>query len=426
MAAPLVKTRHPGIYKRGKSYVVRYRANGVHRSESCATLEKALQVKRSREAARDSGELDQAAEGRVPLRVWAEEWINRYQGSGKRGFTENTREEYRRDLKRYVYPFLGDRRIGSITPRDISNWIAWLCDGEEQGRIRAAEEGVRPYQSSGAASPVRVDLADATVRRILSPMRACLSTARREGVVRSNACDGVPLPNRPQIVEAEEEKAKAMTREQLAMFLRIVPRHWSTFFRTLAATGLRWSEIAALRWRDLELDGSPCLQVRRAYVKGKFKVPKSRYGVRKIPLAGDLALELRERRSTSTFAGDDDLVFPATNGKPLRQNNVRRRVLQVTAQEAGVAWPGFGFHAFRHTCASMLFEAGRNVKQVQRWLGHHSPGFTLDTYVHLLDDGVGAGLDLAAELPEGGNEVGTSPLLPSQTQPDSIPAETVS
>lgn len=43
----------------------------------------------------------------------------------------------------------------------------------------------------------------------------------------------------------------------------------------------------------------------------------------------------------------------------------------------------------RHTCASMLFEAGRNVKQVQEWLGHADPSFTLRTHVHLMDAGVG-------------------------------------
>jgi site-specific recombinase XerC len=47
------------------------------------------------------------------------------------------------------------------------------------------------------------------------------------------------------------------------------------------------------------------------------------------------------------------------------------------------------FHTFRHTCASLLFEAGRNVKQVQAWLGHADPGFTLKTYIHLMDSGVG-------------------------------------
>jgi integrase len=47
------------------------------------------------------------------------------------------------------------------------------------------------------------------------------------------------------------------------------------------------------------------------------------------------------------------------------------------------------FHTFRHTCASLLFAEGRNVKQVQEWLGHADPGFTLRTYVHLLDEGLG-------------------------------------
>lgn len=47
------------------------------------------------------------------------------------------------------------------------------------------------------------------------------------------------------------------------------------------------------------------------------------------------------------------------------------------------------FHNFRHTCASLLFAAGRNAKQVQEWLGHSDPGFTLRTYIHLMDEGIG-------------------------------------
>jgi integrase len=46
----------------------------------------------------------------------------------------------------------------------------------------------------------------------------------------------------------------------------------------------------------------------------------------------------------------------------------------------------------------MLFARGANAVQVQRWLGHHSPAFTLATYVHLLADDLGEPLDLAMEL----------------------------
>jgi hypothetical protein len=34
----------------------------------------------------------------------------------------------------------------------------------------------------------------------------------------------------------------------------------------------------------------------------------------------------------------------------------------------------------------MLFRSGADAKQFQVWMGHHSPAFTLGTYVHLLPD----------------------------------------
>jgi integrase len=69
--------------------------------------------------------------------------------------------------------------------------------------------------------------------------------------------------------------------------------------------------------------------------------------------------------------------------------------------------PWVAFHTFRQTCASMLFAEGRNVKQVERWLGHHSASFTLDTYVHVLSDELAAPL----ELPRGSNTGATSAPL---------------
>ncbi len=80
-------------------------------------------------------------------------------------------------------------------------------------------------------------------------------------------------------------------------------------------------------------------------------------------------------------------------------NNVFRRVLQPAREAADLPW--VGFHAFRHTCASILFAEGRNAVQVQRWLGHHSAAFTLATYVHLLDGDLGEPL---AILQKGGHD----------------------
>jgi integrase len=54
--------------------------------------------------------------------------------------------------------------------------------------------------------------------------------------------------------------------------------------------------------------------------------------------------------------------------------------------------------------AELVVERGANAVQVQRWLGHHSAAFTLATYVHLLDSGVGEPLDLSAELGQAGDQ----------------------
>ena len=77
-------------------------------------------------------------------------------------------------------------------------------------------------------------------------------------------------------------------------------------------------------------------------------------------------------------------MFPTGRGTPLNPSNVLGRVVKPAAKRAGVGWAGL--HTLRHTCASMLFRSGWNAKQVQMVLGHHSPAFTLATYVHLVPD----------------------------------------
>ena len=115
----------------------------------------------------------------------------------------------------------------------------------------------------------------------------------------------------------------------------------------------------------------------------------------------DLVSALRRARADSTWQGERDLVFPSERGTPLDYKNLHKRVLTPAAQEAGVPWAAF--HTFRHTCASRLFAEGRNAVQVQRWLGHHSPAFTLSVYVQLLNDDLGGPLapPRRASLPAG-------------------------
>jgi integrase len=86
-------------------------------------------------------------------------------------------------------------------------------------------------------------------------------------------------------------------------------------------------------------------------------------------------------------------VFPSRNGTVLRPNNIHRRILKPTVEEAGA--PAAAFHTFRHTCAAMLIAEGRNIVQISRWLGHHSPSFTLQRYGGLMNEHLGEALVIA-------------------------------
>jgi Phage integrase family len=102
-------------------------------------------------------------------------------------------------------------------------------------------------------------------------------------------------------------------------------------------------------------------------------------------------------------------------------------VLKPAAADAGVAWAHF--HTCRHTCATMLFRNGLNAKQVQIWLGHHSPAFTLATYVHLMDhdlpdpgflDGLTAGVatEVATRKGQTDRNAATAEAAESRLLPD--------
>jgi integrase len=95
-------------------------------------------------------------------------------------------------------------------------------------------------------------------------------------------------------------------------------------------------------------------------------------------------------------------------GRPYDPHHLHLRVLKPACSEAGVECAGF--HTFRHTVASRMFDAGRNAAQIQHWLGHHSAAFTLKTYVHLLDPSdLGGPIVPHSNREESANKVQTCP-----------------
>jgi integrase len=361
MSSPLVKTRTPGVYRRGSRYVVVYRdPRGRQRKRSAATLAEARAIKASLAADVARGEF--RALSRITFLDYALEWVESYQGRTARGLGEGTRDDYRDVLERDAIPALGGFRLAEIEQRDVKRYAAGL-----------AKRGLAP----------------SSVAKSVAPVRALLATAVEEGLIRSNPAAGIRLARRPAEGKADE-LIKALTKVQLDALLEAIPDEWRLFFRFLFETGTRIGEAIEVRFADVDL-GRRWLTVERQFYRGRICPPKAHRG-RRVRLTEGLARELWQSQAGRR---ECDLVFPAERGGRIIPSNLMSRVLKPAAVRAGLGeWVGkparaeswVGFHTFRHTCATELFRSGWNPAQVQRFLGHADPGFTLRTYVHLLDE----------------------------------------
>ncbi|MBD0328585.1 MAG: site-specific integrase [Thermoleophilia bacterium] len=380
----LERTDHPGIYKRGGSYVVVYRdPQGRQKKKAARTLRQALDLKATLRADVVRGEY--RAVSQTTFTDYAKVWIDTYRGRTSRGIRAKTLADYRRQLGLDVngeplgdgaVAFFGRKRLAEIEPSDVKRYAKQVADrGVSQNTVRLA----------------------------LAPVKALLADAFEEGVIRSNPAARVRIAQPAPLVEVdddEEQQAKAWTREELRKLLDEVPANWRLLVELLAGAGLRVSEAIPLRWKDLDL-GRRRVRVRRSMVDGVIGKPKTEYGRRDVPLSPALARRLWEERKRAGEGRDDALVFADRTGKAVAYNALRR-ALKKASERAGVPW--LGVHALRHTAASLLFAEGWNAAQVQHFLGHHSAAFTLATYIHLLDHDLPEPLAVDSILdPEGGN-----------------------
>jgi len=380
----LKKTKTPGVYKRVDAegsvvgYVAVIEVAGKQRKQSARTYEAARRIKRESETDRDRGELQEPTT--TPFLRFLDEWVERYRGQGRRGFRENTRDEYRRLIANYAHPYFSAKlKLVDVTTFRLARFVDWLADEDEQ----------------------RKHLSDSTIANITIPLRTALATANREGLIRHNPSRGLVLPHREEIEDDEgEDEIKVFSGEQLAAVLAMAPDRLSykLLFEVLAMTGLRISEAIALQRLHLQIDGSePEVCIRRGIVKGRVEPPKTKYGRREVRLPASLVYRLRAHFAAQEDQDSTALVFPNTNGDPLNPGNVRRRVLKPLVEEVDASWAGF--HAFRHTFASLHLSRGTNLLQLSRALGHHSAAFTLSRYTHLLPGDEAPALDLDEPSP---------------------------
>jgi integrase len=83
-------------------------------------------------------------------------------------------------------------------------------------------------------------------------------------------------------------------------------------------------------------------------------------------------------------AGREDFLFLTTRGTHPMRGNFGRDVLRAGAERAGLGKRHITWLALRHTAASLMFDAGMTIFEVQHRLGHKSPTMTAEVYTHLM------------------------------------------
>ena len=195
------------------------------------------------------------------------------------------------------------------------------------------------------------------------------------------------LESKIDIETSSDYEAVILTPEQTFTILQRMGQPESTITVLVAATGLRFSEVAGLQWQDVDFTNE-CIHVRRTWIDGKtsekLKTKKSRSAV---PMAAELAQFLRDWRSITPYGNPTDWVFasPKTHGRTPRVGNMLvADHLRPAAIEAGVILkPGqrFGFHNLRHSLSSLLITGQKSdVRTTQDILRHSSSATTIDLY----------------------------------------------
>ncbi|WP_105179334.1 tyrosine-type recombinase/integrase [Streptococcus suis] len=203
----------------------------------------------------------------------------------------------------------------------------------------------------------------------------------------------------PKVPKKENKAIKFIAPEDLKALMaymeKLANKKFSYFFdyvlySVLLATGCRFGEAVALEWSDIDLEnGTISITKNYSRLLKLIGTPKSKAGVRVISIDKKTInlLRLYKNRQRQLFietgARVSAVVF-ATPTKEYQNMATRQESLDRRITEIGI--PRFTFHAFRHTHASLLLNAGISYKELQYRLGHATLAMTMDIYGHLSKD----------------------------------------
>ena len=211
-----------------------------------------------------------------------------------------------------------------------------------------------------------------------------------------NPARDIILPKQPKrenaaikFIASDDLKALLVHMEKLA-FKKYSYYLDYVLYSVLLATGCRFGEVVALEWSDIDLENGT-ISISKNYNRflKLIGTPKSKAGVRTISIDKKTVnmLRLYKNRQRQLYLESEARVSSVVFATPTREyQNLATRQEALDRRCNEIAIPRFTFHAFRHTHASLLLNAGISYKELQYRLGHATLAMTMDIYSHLSAD----------------------------------------
>ncbi|HEM3702217.1 TPA: site-specific integrase [Streptococcus suis] len=300
-------------------------------------------------------------------------WFDTY----RLGKKENTIRVFNNIKKNYILPTVGDLRIDKITTLMLQTAVnKWAVESHKKQYSNSKKNGV--YQNYAL---------------VFSYIKRILQYAVKLNLLQENPATAVEVPPLPKL---ESNKKLYFTDDELRKILDYLDKHnsnytekfMSTLIKLLLATGLRISEACALEWTDIDFEDQTIAVTKTLNNKGEVNSPKTKSSNRIIDIDNSttamLATFKREQQKEAMKLGKREKTVFSTIKKKYPNRQTIRRMLHDFLDTVGVEQAGF--HAFRHTHASLLLNAGVQYKQLQHRLGHAKLEMTMNIYAHLSEE----------------------------------------
>lgn len=217
-----------------------------------------------------------------------------------------------------------------------------------------------------------------------------LNYAVSQDILTNNPMQYVVMPKKNESIK--EDKTQFLELSDLKDFLNTANEtltfHDYLMFRVLAFTGMRKGELYVLTWEDVDFTNKTIYIGKTLSVVNRqstVTTPKTKSSIRTIGLDDitfkELSLWKKKQKQELLKYGvrvknNHQLIFHRKDNSLLNKNHIN---LMLKRKLKSSLHP----HSFRHTHASLLFESGATIKDVQKRLGHNNVTTTMDIYTHV-------------------------------------------